>query len=268
MSFRSLHDDLLEYNGQATFDEVLRPWLEKSMVEVEWLRSIRQRTGQQIPAMPAEELWDLYAVSRAIELLALGFQTGLADGSDWPGPAIPEDEFARFAQLVGLDVARPRQYSSFHHEIVGLSVAADAAQPAQLLRYHWPCLMLGPLLFMRAGVTVSSGCSVMARGIADKSTLYWTYRRKTRPHQDLAHGWGSNSSWRTSFRRDYLLDGTFHFNVDGDVDLFKLRKGALNDEGLSLEERKELVANRCFVVTTKDHADQFPYHDRFSVKAE
>jgi len=215
-----------------------------------------------------EELWDLYAASRAIELLALRFQTGHADESDWPGPVISKDEFARFAQLVGLDVVRPQGYSPFHHEIVELSAASDAAQPAQIVHCHWPGLMLGPLLFMRAGVTVSAGSNIMAPGVADKSTLYWTYRRKTRPHHDLAHGWGSNSSWATSFRRDYLLDGTFHFNVDGDVDLDKLRKGVLNREGLSVEERKELVANRCFVVTTKDDADQFPYDDRFSMKAQ
>ncbi|HET7154388.1 MAG TPA: hypothetical protein VFI87_03365, partial [Hyphomicrobiaceae bacterium] len=70
------------------------------------------------------------------------------------------------------------------------------------------------------------------------------------------------------FRRDYHLGDTFHFNVDGKTDLSKVRGEVRNDEGLSPEERIELVVNRCLVVTTKDDADQFPYNDRFLMKAE
>jgi hypothetical protein len=76
-----------------------------------------------------------------------------------------------------------------------------------------------------------------------------------------------HASWRTSFRRDYLLDGTFHFNVDGEDDLSQLAVGTIDEDGINLEERRELVANRCFVVTTKDGSDLFPYRDRFSMKA-
>src|SRR5512139_2222685 len=100
MSFRSLHDELLEYSGQATFTDVLSPWLEKHLAEIEWLRSIRERTGKPIAAASREELWRLYAASRAFELLALRFQTGRADGSDWPGPVISEDDFTDFSQRV------------------------------------------------------------------------------------------------------------------------------------------------------------------------
>ena len=268
MSFRSLHHELLEYNGQSTFIDVLSPWLERHRAEVEWLRSIRERPGTPIPKCSEEDLWRLYAASRAFELLALRFQSGNADGSDWLGPAISEDEFRHFSQSIGLDVVLPDQYSPFHHEIVGLLRSTDAAQPVQLSSYHWPCLMLGPLLFMRAGVTVSAGSSFMTPEVAEKSTLYWAHRRKNRPHLDLAHGWGSNSSWRTSFRRDYYLDDRLHFNVDGKNDLSKLRAGVRNEDGLSPEERMELVANRCFVVSAKDDDDLFPFDDRFSMKAE
>ena len=267
MSFRSLHNALLEYDGQSAFGDLLGPWLENNASEIELLRSLGARTGSPIPKMSSEELWYLYSAHRVLELLALPFQPGSADGSDWPGPAITEEELIRFARGAGLDVASPDRWSPFHHEIVGLTPLADAARRAEVVRCHWPCLMLGPMLFMRAGVTVSAGSMHMAPGIADRSTLYWAYRRKNRPHQDLAHGWGHNSSWRTEFRRDYQLDGTFHFNVDGGIDLSEVRAGETDDHGLSLTERRELLVNRCFVVSPKDSTDLFPYDDRCLVKA-
>ena len=268
MPFRLLHDALLDYRGETPFNDILRPWLATHASEVDWLRSFGQKANRLIPAATSEDLWRLYAASRVIELLALRFQPGPAEGNDWPEPAISADEFERFASALGLDVVQPSRYSSFHHEIVDLVRSGTGVQPVRVLHQHWPCLMLGTLLFLRAGVTVSAGTRVLAPGIADKSKLYWTYHRKTRPHEDLAHGWGHNSSWRTAFRRDYLLDGTFHFNVDGRDDLSEVVAGELDEYGLTLEERKELVANRCFVVTTKDGSDLFPYDDRLSVKAE
>lgn len=267
MSFQYLHDELLEYEGQTAFVDVLSPWIEKNPAEVELLRSIRLRTARPIPEVSEDELWLLYAASRVFELLVLRFQSGRADGSDWPGPVISEDELARFAQRIGLDVMRPDRYSPFHHEIAELSCSSKTGQAPQIVTYHWPCLMLGPLLFMRAGVTISVCSSVMRPEVAGTSTLYWAHRRKTRPHHDLAQGWGHNSSWRTSFRRDYYLGDTFHFNVDGAVDLSGLRAESRNDDGLTPRERMELVANRCFVTVTKDDADRFPYDDRFSMKA-
>lgn len=268
MPFRSLHNELLEYSGSAAFTDVLNPWLEEHPAEVQWLRSIKERSGKPIPTASEEELWQLYAASRVFELLALRFQKGCADGSDWPGPPISEEEFAEFSRRVGLDVLHPDLYSPFHHEVVELSSTAESDQPVRISKYHWPCLMLGPLLFMRAGVTVSASPRVLAPKVADRSTLYWAYRRKSRPYQDLSLGWGSNSQWRTSFRRDYYLGETLHFNVDGKVDLATLRAGEHNEDGLSPDERMELVANRCFVITTKDSDDQFPYEDRFSLKAK
>lgn len=267
MAFRALHDELLTYQGQAAFVDVLTPWIEENTAEIEWLRSIRSRTGSPIPQVSKDELWSLYAVSRVFELLVLRFQNGQADGSEWPGPAISEDEMVCFSQRIGLDVVRPVAYSPFHHEIATLSGTSEGAPSPRIVKYHWPCLMLGPLLLMRAGVTLSANSRVMRPEVAGTSMLYWAYRRKTRRHHDPAHGWGHNSSWRTAFRRDYHLGDTFHFNVDGKVDLLELPAESRNEDGLSPKERMELLANRCFVTVTKDSVDHFPYDDRFSVGA-
>jgi hypothetical protein len=195
----------------------------------------------------------------------LRFQKGGADGSDWPGPLISQDEFVDFSRRVGFEVIYPDLFSPFYHEIVALSPSTDIDQPFRVLNYHWPCLMLGPLLFMRAGVSVSAGVQVANPSVASTSKLYWAHRRKNRLCHDLSYGWGSNSSWRTAFRRDYLLDGIYYFNVDGDVDLSTLSAGAAGDERLSPAERVELVTHRCFVHSTKNSDDLFPYDDRYSM---
>ncbi|NUR91444.1 MAG: hypothetical protein HOY71_45855, partial [Nonomuraea sp.] len=74
--------------------------------------------------------------------------------------------------------------------------------------------LLGTLLLTRAGVRVSAGANHLVAGVADRSCLYWTYLRVQRPTNDLSMGWGSNSQWRTDFRRDHVVDGTLFYNVD------------------------------------------------------
>lgn len=53
-----------------------------------------------------------------------------------------------------------------------------------------------------------------------------------------------------------------------EVCTYKVPTGDVDDGGLSAQERRELVVNRCFVVCTKDHADLFPYDDRWSVRTD
>lgn len=124
--------------------------------------------------------------------------------------------------------------------------------------------MLGNMLFARGGVDVCAGKIIFKPGIADASTLYWADRRKGRPVNDLSHGWGSNSQWRTSFRRDYVAGDTRFYNVDGKYDLAEQAADAA-DTGrspvLTLAERIELLTQRCLVSSTTAHDDLFPYDD-------
>ncbi len=223
------------------------PWASQHRAVIQGLQSFREKAGVGIPQAGENDLFMLYAASRVFELLVLNFQHGQADGTAWRGPGITGDQLEEFAQQVGLEVMRPDRFSPFHHEVVDVQTASQSHQPARICAYHWPCLMLGPLLFMRAGVSVSAGSAVMHPKIAASSTIYWAHRRKNRFHRDLAQGWGRNSAWNTCFRRDYHLGDQFHFNVDGGVDLATLPSECRNDEGLAPHERMELVANRCFV---------------------
>jgi hypothetical protein len=60
-----------------------------------------------------------------------------------------------FAESLGLSVAEPRSFSPFYHEIVAVEQADNEDQPVTLLSTFWPCLLLGNMLFSRAGARVS-----------------------------------------------------------------------------------------------------------------
>jgi hypothetical protein len=120
----------------------------------------------------------------------------------------------------------------------------------------WPALMLGGMMFCRAGCIVTGGRAHVAKEIAGRSKLYWTFRRKDRPCNDESHGWGSNSQWRTRLRRDYQTADGLHYNVDARE---SLNAAGELVEGLPRSAMIELVRNRCLVKTALDDSDLYPY---------
>jgi hypothetical protein len=261
--YRELFELIHATKRRPVYDHVLAPWVESHGIEVDWLRSFASRRGIPIPPAEPEDLWRLYALSRVNEVLLLRFQRGRADGTDWAGPDISRDEYVSFAESLGLTVSEAPWFSPFYHEIVKVDQANDVEQPVALVSTFWPCLMFGDMLFSRAGVRVSGGRRFVSKEVAELSTLYWAYRRKNRPYQDLSHGWGSQSQWRTSFRRDYRLGQEFHYHADGKHDLGVSEPPAEDRDGLSRDERIELLTNRCFVTAAKAHRDLWPYDDTF-----
>lgn len=267
-TYRELHDSLLTYDGGSLYPDVLAPWIEANAGERSWLRSFASRHGSPVPAVEVEDLWRLYALSRVHQILLLRFQRGEADGSSWPGPTVSLAEYVAFAEALGLTVTEVASFSPFYHEIVEVEDADDRLQPVSLLGCYWPCLMLGDMLFSRAGARVHGGRELIRRDVGESSTLYWAYRRKSRPYRDLSHGWGSNSQWRTTFRRDYRVGEELYYNVDGERDLGLPETTAEDDDGLTREERIELLTHRCFIFTTKPHTDLWPYGDRLQSRHE
>src|SRR5262249_44186431 len=103
--------------------------------------------------------------------------------------------------------------------------------------------------------------------IAEQSTLYFAYRRQHRKTNDLSMGWGSNSQWRTSIRRDYQSGRGWIYNVDGKNLLNASTIPEDGRDGLAHEERVELCKNRCFLVTSKEDQDLWPFDDRLDESA-
>lgn len=113
----------------------------------------------------------------------------------------------------------------------------------------------GPAAVQPGGVRIRAGVAHAQRGVADRSPLYWTFRRRHRPTVDLSQGWGSNSRWRTGFRLDYRtptgdrLNVTGNCPIDGSAALHPEDPGNLGPEErlLTPGERRELLRHRCLL---------------------
>lgn len=251
---RRLYDEILGYDGGALFHDLVQPWLAGQDAERRWLDDVRARPGQPIPPMSQEELWRLYALSRILQLLQLSFQPR-AGGF---GPAVAPvtaGEYARFLDALGLEAVEEADFHPFHHEIVRVDELPRLDAPPRVGEILWPGVRLGALLISRAGCRVRAGRRRLVKEIAENSTLYWASARAGRPAEDLGSGWGSNSQWRTPFRRDYALDGAYYYNVDACAP----RPGPTPEDDLDATERDELLRHRCFVTSPRPGHDRWPY---------
>jgi hypothetical protein len=255
----ALFERIESSDDAALHRDALVPWLAENGERARiWLRAFAQRKGSPIPAASHEELWALYALSRINDALLASFQTGTRAHAH----ALSLDHYVAFMRAIGLQAAREAQFSPFFHEIVTVEPAATADAPLMLVREHWPALMLGDLMFSRAGVAISGGGVHVCKEIAETSTMYWAFRRRNRPTYDLSVGWGSNSQWRTALRRDYRIGRTFYFNVDAPHDL-TLPTPPSDPDNLPPDVRLELLLHRCFVTVPDQPQLCFPFDDTY-----
>lgn len=250
--FRALH----EYEGKDAYSDVLERWPEENPDECRWLVDFSLRSEGCWSAATDEDLCRLYAAFRVTSTLLLRFQVGRADGTDYPGPAISVEGYQLFHEALGFRVPEAPAFHPFFHEIVGVQQAPVSETPIVIEEYVWPPLMLRSMMFCRAGVVVSGGASHVVKEVVERSKLYWTFRRKDRPYEDLSHGWGSNSQWRTQLRRDYQSPPGFHFNIDAKESL-----NAATDtvDGIAVAAMVELVRNRCMIRSAVEDSDLCPY---------
>lgn len=251
--YRRLHDAILDYEGDAPYDDLLRSWLAAANDERRWLDALRARAGHPVPPATPEELCRLYALSRILQLLHLSFAPRTRDGG-WDVVPVGAEDYARFVEALGLEAVEHAAFHPFYHEIVTVDQVPDEDALPKVVQVYWPGCRLGPLLVSRAGCAVRAGRRHVAKEIAERSTLYWAYARNTRPTDDPSRGWGGNSQWRTPFRRDYALDGALHYNVDASPP----HPGGVDPE-LDAADRAELLRHRCFVTRTKASDDRWPY---------
>ena len=149
------------------------------------------------------------------------------------------------------------------------TIPVSLIERVELHEIFWSGFMLGSLLVCRAGVSVRGGQNYINKEIAETSTMYFTFRRRNRPVDDLSHGWGSNSQWRTKFRRDYTDECNFYYNVDAGI---HANRHPIEDfphtsaRDLSGKEKIELLVNRCFIVSEIPPGPLWPYDETFSEK--
>ena len=253
--WRALYEYVDEYAGDALAGDLVR-LLEGRPEEVADIRQAGLPSAHRVSyevkrrADGYTRLERLYAVSRILDLLLLGFQDGPEDG-ELP----PLEAYASFCAALGARKIGGMGFHPFFHEVVEVRQAEDPGEAPTIVGERWPGYMLGSMLLARSGVVVRAGARHLVAGVADRSTLYWTFRRRSRDTNDLSHGWGHNSQWATDFRRDYMVDGFLHYNVDA-----ALAAEEPDEPELDPAATVQMVRHRCS--TTVDHgADLWPYDD-------
>jgi hypothetical protein len=140
----------------------------------------------------------------------------------------------------------------------------DPQAPIQITGYAWPALMIGELVFTRAGVHVRTGAAHAVPGVADRSVLRWEYWRRHRITSDGSFCWGHNSQWKTELRRDYLTDRGRVYDFDALSEHSRRRRqseiGDSAEQPLTVDQA-EFIKNRYRLCGFDDDEPDFPYLD-------
>jgi hypothetical protein len=261
---RDLYEGLMPYEEADAYGEVIAPWLDQAgrryctwiavAAECSGWWAVDRTDGDALDV--SYLLWELYALSRVSDILLLGRQPfDNPVDIEIPGLALPDHEYLGLFSALGMTPFGGGVFDPFLHEIVEVEQVDDPRSPIEITEVLWPGLMLGDLLFGRAGVRVRAGAERAKRGVADRSPLYWSFRRRHRPTVDPSQGWGSNSQWRTTLRLDYRTPSGDWLNVDGDrpidgsTELSRAHRANLSPEErlLTPRERRELLRHRCLL---------------------
>jgi hypothetical protein len=260
--------------------DALAAWLPKARAFLDKLQRFRQLASSAPGSIERERLWDWYALSRVNDVLIGAVAVELPHRATYvKEDAYRRDQLYGVSALVDGQVGRvaagdyrewfrelgftPIEGGAFHpmrHEIV--EVIEDGSEGITVEHCFWPGWMWGEMVFSRAGVRVRSGR--LHKQTAERSPLYFTWWRPHRDTEDLSHGWGSNSQWRTDFRRDYQTATELRYNVDGKWPVGN-EVVQRPDSDLNAEERIELLTHRGFVRSQKRPWGRWPYQDTHSV---
>ena len=243
----------------------------------EWMSDLARRAASvarldhTMPAEPEtddlrETLWELYAASRVRDALLLAHQPDAADDSvrdldkalyrDLPRfLPVPVDQITQFFAAIGGQPVTEASFDPILHEIISCEAADQPDAPIQVTGHAWPALMIGELVFTRAGVHVQAGSAHAVPGIADRSTLEWEYWRRHRTTCDGSFWWGHNSQWRTELRRDYITSRGHVYDYDSFSSFSRQMRLLTPDDsadGPLTADQVSLIKNRCQLRTDEE----------------
>ena len=269
-SSRDLHDKILAFEGDGLFERILRPWIQDNKYN-EYNFGISDKAGDtriEIDASP-DDLCELYALTRVLDLLTLRFQPdNKADGSEWKGPEIDLQEYKKFCGQIGLEVLYPDSFNTFNCEIIQ---AIEGEGTLQIIECFYPAVKRKNIMIKRAGIKIALDPTTFNIERVNTVPIYWAYRRKNRPYFDLSQGWGNNSQWNTQMRVDIETDGSFIYNQNGKLDLTNITPQVLNElkeQRLELYEAIELAKYRHFFTSNNSDKDLFPYDFRYAERKD
>src|SRR5262249_21254781 len=222
-----------------------------------------------------ETLWQLYAATRVRDALLLAHQPDPADDSvreldralGRRQPAfrpVPVDQMTQFFAAIGCRPVTDASFDPILHEIITCEAADDPDAPIQVIGQTWPALMIGELVFTRAGAKVRAGSAHAAPGVADRSTLHWESWGRPRATSDGSFWWGHNSQWKTEPRRDYITSRGHVYDFDALFSSFLSHKRTVLDDGTMQEpltaDQAAFIKNRCHQLRA-NHEPDFHYLD-------
>jgi hypothetical protein len=248
----------------------------------EWMGNLARRAASvarlddTMPAEPETDdlrktLWELYAASRVRDVLLLAHQPALADdsardldealGREQPRfLPVPVGQIAEFFAAIGCQPVSEASFDPILHEIISCEAAVDPGAPIQVTGQAWPALMIGELVFTRAGVHVRAGSAHAVPGVADRSTLQWEYWRRYRPTCDGSFWWGHNSQWKTELRRDYITSRGHVYDYDAFSSFSRqIRLSAADDSAQAplTADQVSFIKNRCQLRTDEEPSFRF-----------
>ena len=258
MDFRGLYEKIMEYEDKNIFLDLLECWDEIDIAK-KYLNSFNNWFNLSV-----EDNWNFYSLSRVLDVFTLHFQPNRnADGSSWKGVNITIDEYVSFVKLLGLEILVPKIYRPFDCEILE---SIENKNNFEIIECIFPVVKLKNLLIKRGGVIISNNSKEYNLNLINNAKMFWAYWRKNRKYEDLSHGWGSNSQWRTEIRLDIETDDEFIYNFQGKHDLNNVSnetRNELREQNLEINEAIELLVNRQFIKCTKDDNDVFPYDFKY-----
>ncbi len=211
-----LFQDILEHKGKYYDLESLRSWVIDNSTEKEWIKRLSIFTIDDWQRIDDVDLCKLYSLGRINELLLLSFQK--TDYKDYGIAKITKSQYIEFFTALNMNAFTIDNYSPFHHEIHEIKESAKIDE-IKIDEHLSPTLMIGNLLFSRGIVNLRTPIDTFEKDLCEKSKIYWSYIRSNRESEDLSHGWGHNSQWRTQFRLDIESDDTYVYNLRGSEDL-------------------------------------------------
>ena len=256
-------ETILDFKAEDFFESVIKKWIVENDYK-NYISNISNKISGRKNELLQEDIWELYALSRVLDLLTLPFQTDNdADDSDWKGPRITVAEYIEFNNLLGLEITTPFSFKPFNCEIIEAQIGMN---DFEIIECNFPAVKLNNLMIKKAGVKILLNPDKFNLNLINKASIYWAFRRKNRKYFDLSQGWGSNSQWRTDLRLDIETENSYIYNVTGRFNLnsptIELTE-ELNQQDLELNEAVELTVFRHFMKCTKDDSDLFPYYFRF-----
>lgn len=246
--FRALCMRCESYDGEALFDDVLAPALPQAQALMAPLQPFRSLALSRPGTFDRGLLHEWFALSELHYMLVVPM-------------ALSAREYRHFFEAIGFElISRPAAFDPLLCEIVDVANWPKPNEGVRAGRMLSPGLRFGEMVFARCAVDVyGDACHGLVKGVADRSTLYFTGERPRRPTNHQSHGWGHNSRWSTDFPRSYRSGGMTFVNVDGRDDLALTASGADTLDDLDRADAASLLLHRC-AVRTPESIDHYPYH--------